>query len=107
MKNAAHLATTDALPQQPRRAGDLRRSRRGARAAIKASQSRAQEKHGAYKRFEIFLGVQAAIALRRLMRDGRSAREVIEALLLSENEWRGRKHRPAPAGSDERARHDG
>jgi hypothetical protein len=44
--------------------------------------SRAQEKKGAYKRVEIFLGMEAAIALRRLMRDGRSAREVIEALLL-------------------------
>jgi hypothetical protein len=32
----------------------------------------------------VFLGVEAAIALRQLMRDGRSAREVIEALLLAE-----------------------
>jgi hypothetical protein len=48
------------------------------------AQSRAQQKSGAYKRVEIFLGVEAAIALRRLMRDGRSAREVIEALLRAE-----------------------
>lgn len=42
-------------------------------------------KSGAYKRVEIFLGVEAAIALRRLMRDGRSAREVIETLLRAES----------------------
>jgi hypothetical protein len=49
----------------------------------KATQSRAQQKTGGYKRVEVFLGLEAAIALRHLMRDGRSAREVIEALLLA------------------------
>lgn len=96
MKTTVHRATTDSLPPR-RHAGDLRRPQRAARAAIKASQSRAQLKHGAYKRFEIFLGLQAAIALRRLMRDGRSAREVIEALLLTEDEWRREQASPAPA----------
>ena len=51
-----------------------------------ATQSRAQQKTGSYKRVEVFLGVEAAIALRQFMRDGRSAREVIEALLLAEKQ---------------------
>jgi hypothetical protein len=55
----------------------------------KAPQRRAEQKAGAYKRIEVFLGVEAAIALRQLMRDGRSAREVIEELLLAEKR---RKH---------------
>jgi len=46
MKTTVHRAMTDALPPR-RHAGDLRRPQRAARAAIKASQSRAQEKHGA------------------------------------------------------------
>jgi hypothetical protein len=45
-----------------------------------------QQNVGSYKRLEVHLGVEAAIALRQLMRDGRSAREVIEALLLAEKE---------------------
>jgi hypothetical protein len=56
--------------------------------ASKAPQSRAQQKSGAYKRLEVFLGVEAAIALRVLMRDGRSAREVIEGLLIAERQRR-------------------
>jgi hypothetical protein len=48
----------------------------------------AHEKAGAYKRIEIYLSVEAAIALRQLMRDGRSAREVVESLLLAEKQRR-------------------
>ena len=54
----------------------------------------AHEKAGAYKRVEIYLGVEAAIALRQLMRDRRSAREVVESLLLAEKQRR--KARVAP-----------
>jgi hypothetical protein len=43
----------------------------------------------------VFLGVEAAIALRQLMRDGSSAREVIEALLLAEKQRR--KERVGPS----------
>ena len=50
-----------------------------------AIQSRAQRRTGSYKRVEVFLGVEAAIALRQLMRS-RSAREVVEALLLAEKQ---------------------
>jgi hypothetical protein len=57
------------------------RRRRGGLEGVKPA-SRLAQKQGAYKRVEIFLGLEAAIALRQLMRDGRSAREVIEALLL-------------------------
>jgi len=74
-----------ALPETPRRAGEPpRRSWRGHRDGVKTSEGRAQQRHGAYKRLEIFLGQEAAIELRRLMRGGRTAREVIEALLLAE-----------------------
>ena len=51
------------------------------------------DKAGGYKRIEIYLGVEAAIALRQLMREGRSARDVIEALLLAEKQ---RRKTPAP-----------
>ena len=51
-------------------------------------QSRAQQKTGGYRRVEVFLAVDAAIALRQLMRDGSSARDVIEALLLAERQRR-------------------
>ena len=47
-----------------------------------------ENRKGSYKRVEVFLGVEAAIALRQLMRDGRSARQVIEALLLAERQRR-------------------
>jgi len=46
------------------------------------------EKAGGYKRIELYLGVEAAIALRQLMREGRSARDVIESLLLAEKQRR-------------------
>ena len=55
----------------------------------------AHDKAGAYKRVEIYLGVEAAIALRQLMRDGRSARDVVEALLLAE-----KQRRKAPVAPD-------
>jgi hypothetical protein len=66
-----------------------KRHAKGSRSAVTngridgKAQSRAQQKTGGYKRVELFLGLEAAIALRHLMRDGRSAREVIEALLLA------------------------
>src|SRR5208282_5953276 len=82
MKSPGHSAQTVATRQRPRQAEGLAPRPRRAHAATVKVHSRAQEKKGAYKRVEIFLGVEAAIALRRLMRDGRSAREVIEALLL-------------------------
>jgi len=50
------------------------------------TQGRARQKTGSYKRVEVYLGMEGAIALRRLMRDGRSASEVIEALLLAEKQ---------------------
>ena len=92
MKRPGHSAHTVVTRQWPRQGeGVAPRPRRGQPAAVKEHR-RALEKKGAYKRVEIFLGVEAAIALRRLMRDGRSAREVIEALLLGA--------RPRGAGSD-------
>lgn len=59
---------------------------RGHNERSKTNPSRVQQKTGAYKRIDLFLGVEAAIALRQLMRDGRSAREVIETLLLAEKQ---------------------
>lgn len=82
MKTAGNSATPAAM-QQRMRHEPRRRPRHGHLDRVKAPESRAQQKRGAYKRFELFLGLEAAIALRRLMRDGRSAREVVEALLLS------------------------
>ncbi len=85
MKTAVRTAPPAAGERQQRHAGDLPprgRSRRPESAG--PAHDRAQQKAGAYKRIEIFLGVEAAIALRQLMRDGRSAREVIEALLHDE-----------------------
>lgn len=73
------------------------RARRARPEGVKAEHSRAQQRHGAYKRFEIFLGLEAAIALRSLMRDGRSAREVIEALLLDERQRRHKDFAPSRA----------
>ena len=96
MKNSTHQATTPVAQQRQQRAQRLpARPRRGRPGGVKAAQTRAQQKNGAYKRVEVFLGVEAAIALRRLMRDGRSAREVIEALLLDEEQRRQR--RPSPS----------
>lgn len=61
---------------------------RGRLEGAKAVQSQAQPTTGGYKRIEVLLGVEATIALRQLMRDGRSAREVIEALLVAERHRR-------------------
>ena len=85
MKTAAYAASTAATPQPKRQAAESPpRYRRAHPERSKAAQTRAQAKNGAYKRIELFLGVEAANALRHLMRDGRSAREVIEALLREE-----------------------
>ena len=79
---AAGLATA---PQQGGRAHGVHpRRARGCVKEPKAPQSRAEQKARGYRRIEVFLAVEAAIALRQLMRDGRSARDVIEALLLAE-----------------------
>jgi hypothetical protein len=71
---------------------------RGCVRGTKAPQSRAQQKTGGYRRVEVFLAVEAAIALRQLMRDGRSARDVIEAvaarkdtMAISQSHTLGRK----------------
>ncbi len=89
MKAAEHPPRTATAQQQQGRANGLHpRLPRGCVRAPKAPQSRAQQKAGGYRRVEVFLAVEAAIALRQLMRDGRSAREVIEALLLGEKQRR-------------------
>jgi hypothetical protein len=80
------------IPLKAARAAAPQRQRRA-----KEQRPQAQEKAGGYKRIEIYLGVEAAIALRQLMRDGRSARDVIESLLLAEKQ---RRKTPAkPGGS--------
>jgi hypothetical protein len=88
-----HVSPATAPLQQPRRgARKLQpRPQRGRLEGAGTAESRAQQKAGAYKRLEIFLGVEAAIALRQLMRDGRSARDVVEALLVAEKRRR-REH---------------
>lgn len=68
-------------------ATSARRPRGGRPDGVKR-QSRAQQKGGAYKRVELFLGLEAAVALRQMMRDGRTAREVIESLLLRDKQRR-------------------
>ena len=70
------------------RANGQARLPRGSVRARNAPQSRSEQKSGGYRRVEVFLALEAAIALRQLMRDGRSAREVIEALLLAEKQRR-------------------
>jgi len=87
--------TTDAAPKTAAAVRPKRRTKgsspgqpRGHLDAPRALERRAQQKFGGYKRVEVFLGVEAAIALRQLMRDGRSARDVIEALLLAEKQRR-------------------
>ena len=87
MKAAKHPPRTAATQQQHGR-GNRVHPRRGRVTGPKASQSRAEQKTGGYRRVEVFLAVEAAIALRQLMRDGRSARDVIEALLLAEKQRR-------------------
>ena len=89
MKAAAHPPRTATPQQQQGRANGVHpRLPRGGVRGIKAPQSRAEQKSGGYRRVEVFLAVEAAIALRQLMRDGRSARDVIEALLLAEKQRR-------------------
>ena len=89
MKAAEHPARTATAQQQHGRAHGVHpRLPRGCVRGTKAPQSRAEQKTGGYRRVEVFLAVEAAIALRQLMRDGRSARDVIEALLLAEKQRR-------------------
>ena len=89
MKAAEHPPRrAKARRQQGRTNGVLPRLPGGCVRGPKAPQSRAEQKAGGYRRVEVFLAVEAAIALRQLMRDGRSAREVIEALLLAEKQRR-------------------
>lgn len=98
MKNTAHPPATRVAAVRQHSGQSLPgRSRRGRAEGVKAAQTRAEQKHGAYKRVEIFLGLEAALALRRLMRDGRSAREVIESLLLDERKRRQGQDSP-PTG---------
>lgn len=86
----AEHAPRTATTQQPRGRvnGAHPRPPRGRVKGPKAPQSRAAQKAGGYRRVEVFLAVEAAIALRQLMRDGRSARDVIEALLVAEKQRR-------------------
>jgi hypothetical protein len=89
MKAAGDPTRTATAQQQQGRAKGLHpRLRRGCVTGPKSPQSRSQQKTGGYRRVEVFLAVEAAIALRQLMRDGRSARDVIEALLLAEKQRR-------------------
>ena len=83
MKASQRVPETTAVQRPKRHAKGSRSSESNGRIDGKGAQSRAQQKTGSYKRVEVFLGLEAAIALRHLMRDGRSAREVIEALLLA------------------------
>jgi len=89
MKAAEHPPGTATTQQQRGRANGAHPSlRSGCARGPKAPQSRAEQKAGGYRRVEVFLAVEAAIALRQLMRDGRSARDVIEALLVAEKQRR-------------------
>jgi hypothetical protein len=89
MKAAEHPPRTAAAQQQQGRSKGLHpRLPRGCVTGPKGPQSRSQQKTGGYRRVEVFLAAEAAIALRQLMRDGRSARDVIEALLLAEKQRR-------------------
>jgi hypothetical protein len=88
MKAAEHPPRAAAQQQQGHANGAHPRLPRGCVRGSKAPQSRAEQKAGGYRRVEVFLAVEAAIALRQLMRDGRSARDVIEALLLAEKQRR-------------------
>jgi hypothetical protein len=89
MKVAEHPPrTATAQRQRERTKGAHPRLPRGCVGGPKAPQSRAEQKAGGYRRVEVFLAVEAAIALRQLMRDGRTARDVIEALLVAEKQRR-------------------
>jgi hypothetical protein len=95
MKTAEHRPRAATAHQQHGRAYGHARLPRGSIRGRNAPQSRAEQKSGGYRRVEIFLALEAAIALRQLMRDGRSAREVIEALLLAEKQRRKEHAWPA------------
>jgi hypothetical protein len=98
MKAAEHPPRTATAQQQHGRANGVHpRLPRGCVRGPKAPQSRAEQKAGGYRRVEVFLAVQAAIALRQLMRDGRSARDVIEALLVAEKQRRKEQASPSVA----------
>ncbi len=87
MKTAQNSLGTATIQRRKRRGKGVQPGLpRGRLEGPKATQSRTQQKVGSYKRVEVLLGVEAAIALRQLMRDGRSAREVIESLLLAEKQ---------------------
>jgi hypothetical protein len=89
MKAAEHPSRTATAQQQHGRTKGVHPRRpRGCVRGTKPPQSRAEQKAGGYRRVEVFLAVDAAIALRQLMRDGRSARDVIEALLVAEKQRR-------------------
>ena len=89
MKATEHSPRSATAQQQHGRANGVHpRPIRGRVSGPKVFQSRAEQKAGGYRRVEVFLGVEAAIALRQLMRDGRSARDVVEALLLAEKQRR-------------------
>jgi hypothetical protein len=88
MKTRVHAAAAATERQRTRNPGEIAPRRRRGRVDGVKTASRLPQKQGAYKRVEIFLGLEAAIALRQLMRDGRSAREVIEALLLDARQRR-------------------
>lgn len=86
MKANQHAPRTTTVQRRQRHAKGVQPGlERGRLQGPMAIQSRAQRRTGSYKRVEVFLGVEA-IALRQLMRDGRSAREVVEALLLAEKQ---------------------
>ena len=89
MKAAGHPPrTTTAQRQHERTNGAHPRQPRDCIGGPNAPQSRAKQKAGGYRRVEVFLAVEAAIALRQLMRDGRTTRDVIEALLVAEKQRR-------------------
>ena len=92
MKNPLNAARA-AAPHRQRRAKEQRPGRHRGH-ADPGQVPQAHEKAGGYKRIEVYLGVEAAIALRQLMRDGRSARDVIESLLLAEKQRRKTPTRP-------------
>ena len=95
MKAAEHPPRTATAQRQHERSNSAHlRLPRGCIGGPKAPQSRAEQKAGGYRRVEVFLAVEAAIALRQLMRDGRSARDVIEALLVAEKQRRKEKAWP-------------
>ena len=95
MKAAEHPPRTGTAQQRHGRANGVHpRLLRSLVKGPKIPQSRAEQKTGGYRRVEVFLGVEAAIALRHLMRDGSSGREVIEALLLAEKQRRKEQASP-------------